>query len=136
MKKAALFFSFALAILSGMAQINNVDQYQATPVVYDTITSDTGYIFTTYRNSTWDLRATFAGVSSADTIWVKIQETADGETWTNYPNLDSLQVTGNHTKGFQSLSGVAGTKLRYYVNLGSVDTVIVVKMVETLKRIY
>jgi len=138
MKKLIIFFAFVLAGVVCMAQIPNVDQYQATLVTSDTITSDTGYIFLTYRNSTWNTLIKFAGVTTNDTVWIKMQQSSDnGTTWSNYANLDSVQITATKTyQVWEDPAGALGTHLRVYVNLAAQDTVIVTTLVETLKRIY
>ena len=134
---ALAFIACIFSTASGYSQIANSENYTATPVTSDTITSDTGYIFTTFRNSTYDFRAKFAGVSAQDTVYVKLQEWTDATTgWTDVPLLDSIAVTGNNTYGFQSITGAPCSKMRYYVNLAAADTVIVVTLTETLKRIY
>jgi hypothetical protein len=133
-----MIICFLLAGIAGVAQIPNVDQYQAQPVTNNTIYGDTNYSFQTYRNSTWNVLIKFSGLTANDTVWVKIRQSSDnGVTWEDYASMDSVQVLSTHPQAmFEDPDGALGTNVSVYCNLAVKDTVTVTKLLYTLKRKY
>jgi len=95
-------------------------------VTNDTIYKDTLYVIKTSDAYIWNLQITCAGVTSQDTVWVKIMQSSDnGANYKNYAHMDSVQITAaNLVQPFEDFWN-GSTNLGVNVNVGVVDTVIV-----------